>query len=167
MISKKRNKIAPPRRIITRSERVLEQRDRSFTEGSHAVHLLFHLPNDSLNLFKDICSGNHIQPNLGEREGGSWGKRITCLPRSGSLPRVGGLHPKSIKNKLTHLSFLRLLLGTSTGTAVDFLAARCVYPKLGQRGGEWVKKVRSLGLPGSVVCSQEQILRDGRKMGKC
>lgn len=164
MISKKRNKIALPQRIITRSERMLEQRDSFFTKGSHAVHLLFHLPATAWTFSKTSA--------VGITSSQTWGRGKEALKQEDNvlviqwqLAMSGRAPPKSIKNKLTHLSFLRLL-GTSTGTAVDFLTTRCTIPNWGQRGGEWIKKVKALGLPGSVACSQQQILRDGIKKGK-
>lgn len=138
MISKKRNKIAPPQRIITRSEWMLEQRDSSFTKGSHAVHLLFHLPTTAWTFSKPSAVGITWSQ--------TWGRGKEALKQEDNVivmqwqPAMSGrAPPRSIKNKLTHLSFLRLL-GTSTGTAVDFLTRRCAYPKLGQRGGEWMNK---------------------------
>lgn len=138
MISKKRNKIAPPQRIITRSEWMLEQRDSSFTKGSHAVHLLFHLPTTAWTFSKPSAVGITWSQ--------TWGRGKEALKQEDNVivmqwqPAMSGrAPPRSIKNKLTHLSFLRLL-GTSTGTAVNFLTRRCAYPKLGQRGGEWMNK---------------------------
>lgn len=79
----------------------------------------------------------------------------------------GRAPPKSIKNKLTHLSFLRLL-GTSTGAAVGFLAERCTRPKLGQRGGEGIKKVMSLCLPGLFLRADTQGWhKNGKVSMKC
>lgn len=116
---------------------MLEQRDSFFTKGSHAVHLLFHLPTTAWTFSKTSA--------VGITSSQTWGRGKEALKQEDNvlviqwqLAMSGRAPPKSIKNKLTHLSFLRLL-GTSTGTAVDFLTTRCTYPKLGS-ARRWMNK---------------------------
>lgn len=106
----------------------------------------FPSPNDSLSIFKDVCSGNHIKPKLGEGKE-ALKQEYTTFVIQWQLAMSRRAPPKSIKNKLTHLSSFLRLLGTSAGTSVNLLQDPLTLI-WGQQEGEVINRLKKGQLHG-------------------